>query len=139
MSYYAKVNLNATLALDSNYVSQVWNVNAATTPAYATTPVKEQNIRRTVSTSAENLDLSGLTTGASTDDAKLRFLAVINLDSTNYVTLSYGTVGDANNRAHRILAGGMHVCTDVDLTNVPTLTAHSAACDVQIIMLIASS
>lgn len=73
---------------------------------------------------------TGGTSVALTHIGTMTLLVVKNLDVTNYVTATFGSVANGSNNILRIAAGGFLVTTDID-SNL-TLAANSAACNCEV-------
>lgn len=129
MPDYAKLRVGLTYSENSDYSTP--RLNAFLDPFTSTTVTHYETQLRTVGTSAETIELGGFTA--------IQAIVVKNKDTTNYVdvvwTYTDGAAADTTNKT-RVVAGGLLViCGTAKVASDMTLTANTAACDCEILIL----
>jgi hypothetical protein len=126
MAQFLKAKLDVVVSENSDYSDPELKSNWD--PFELTPQSAEQTIVRVDTGGGDVITTTGRFTAVT-------FVAVLNTDSTNYVTATYRTAGGAAvDQNVRIPAGGLLVLSDFTTANNLTLVANTAACVCKVIV-----
>jgi hypothetical protein len=121
MTDYSRINTSVLYAENSDYTGAGEDFNFT----YEATPTKRNRLTISAATGGTSYTISYFTT--------ITGCVFKNNDSTNFVTITYRNAGNgANDNKVKILAGQHAVLTDLTVATALTLTADTAAVEVEI-------
>jgi hypothetical protein len=125
MADYSRLSVAYTYSENSDYSAPKLKTNLDNYTSSASTHYEVQY--REVGTSAETLEMGGFTA--------VEHVVIKNKDATNYVTCTWDSAGNGStDNIIRIAAGKFAVIPDLTPGSDLILTANTAACDCEVIV-----